>query len=274
MKTQRINHATPVIAGVILSSVASVGAMAHDGQPTVGTLVGQSDLVFHGVVERIEYRMSNPGGQEGTRVPYTFVTYRVNDVIRGETEGEVTLRFIGGLDEQAGRYLQTSHSPQFDLGDEDILFVQGNAQRLVPLVGDISGRLRVIDGQIYNENAHSVNLALDGSLIVGNRYLLEEAATTTVNGQIMHRDLGPQAQIGASDAMLAADLLQDLMHFAANAPAPLNAFESADINVPVDAPDMTPAAPPALPRGEQQAGDASGERVEVQTAVPVQRNGK
>jgi hypothetical protein len=236
--------------------------------------VGQSDLVFQGVVTGIEYRMSNPGGPEGTNVPYTYVTYRVDNVFRGEAQNEITLRFIGGLDEENGLYLQASNSPQFDIDDEDILFVQGNTERTVPLVADVEGRLRVIDGQIYDENAHSMNLADDGSFIVGARYLKQQAATTTVKGRVMFRDLGPRAVDGASDAMLAADLQPQIQHSATIVPEPQFKFASADIEIPVDAPDMTPSAPPELPVGAQALTDddaAVREKVEVQPAVPVRR---
>lgn len=155
------------------------------------------------------------------------------------------------------------------------MFVRENNHRLVPLVGDYKGRLRVINGQVYNELAHSVNLADDGTMIIGGRYMLAEAATTNVNDRVMFQDLGPQAQFGPSDAMTAAGLLQELMSFDSLAPAPEVPFVSADINQPVDAPDMTPAAPPApLPEDldATQASGGSREIVEVQPAVRPRRN--
>ncbi len=271
MKSQRKIRWTTVMTGILLSALAATNAFA---QPTLDTLVGQSDLVFQGVVQGMEYRMSNPGGPEGTSVPYTYVTYRVDNVIRGEAEPEITLRFIGGLDEENGLYLQTSHSPQFDIGDEDVLFVQGNTERAVPLVAEFRGRLRVIGGQIYDENAHSINVAQDGSFIVGARYNKEQAASTIAKGRIMVRDLGPRAVDGDSDAMLAADLLQQVQRSATIVPEAQFQFVSADINLPVDAPDMTPAEPPTLPVGDQAAmddGNVSGEKVEVQPAVKMRR---
>ena len=272
MKTQRTNR-MPLVAGVFLASAASFSAMALDGPTSLETLVDEADLVFHGVVEQIEYRLSNPGGPERRRIPYTFVTYRVNQVLHGEADGDlITLRFIGGLNEETGRYLQTSHSPQFDLDDEDVLFVQQNGARLIPLVDNLSGRLRVIDGQIYDENAHAVTIDDDGAINLGSRYLLEEAATTRVNGKLMHRDLGPEAKFGESDAMLFADLLHEVLGFAEQAPQPQQAFASADMDQPVAAPDMRPAPPPAMSAQErlEEQGAGSGEAGEpAQVQPPV-----
>jgi hypothetical protein len=266
MITQRNIRWTRLFASLLLSVLAVTKTTA---QPTLDTLVGQSDLVFQGVVEGIDYSMSNPGGPEGTSVPYTYVTYRVTKVFRGAAEDMITLRFIGGLDEQNGLYMQASNAPQFDLGDEDILFVQGNTERLVPLVDDEEGRFRVIGGQVYDENAHSLNIADDGSLILGARYLKSEAATTMVKGRMMIRDLGPRAVDGASDAMLVADLLPQLQQSATLVPAPEFKFVSADIQQPIDAPDMTPSTSPAV--DAEAPVPASSEEVEVQPAVPVQR---
>ena len=91
MRNVLLNHAS-----VFAASLAAVAgsALANDGSP-LAELVADSDLVFRGTVQDIEYVLSEPGGPEQTRVPYTFITYRVDDVLHGEQPGVfLTLRFI------------------------------------------------------------------------------------------------------------------------------------------------------------------------------------
>ena len=122
-----------------------------------------------------------------------------------------------------------------------------------------------------DRSADQRHIADDGSLVLGGRYLLVEAATTMINDRAMVRDLGPKAIVGPSDAMSPADLVRDLTSFDEIAPAPFAPFVSANIDETVAAPDMIPAPPPVLPRSELNTGKVSGERTEVQPAVPPRR---
>jgi hypothetical protein len=278
MKTKQLCIAGALVAGLLVQgtspaqtpegaaprqTVAVEAAGGESAQAVRGSLrgflglAGQADLVFRGVVQGIQYRLSQPDGPEGTRVPYTFVTYRVDEVLRGENPGgQVTLRFIGGLHEETMRYMSASTVPRFDLGDEDILFVTGNGERLCPLVGEQRGRLRIVGGQVYTEDGHAVRLSASGELELGPRYALEEVMTTTVHGpsgsRVFHVGLGPDTLGGASDAVapeLVVECIQGL-----DLPAETGGlFQSADPAAPFSGPDMTQAAPPVAKAGEEEA---------------------
>ncbi len=47
----------------------------------------QADLVIEGVVVDVRYVLSEPTGIEDDRIPYTFVTYRVDESFKGEHPG-------------------------------------------------------------------------------------------------------------------------------------------------------------------------------------------
>jgi hypothetical protein len=119
---------------------------------TLDAVLRDADFIFEGIVQRIEYRHSDPVGSE-PGLPYTFVSYRVEKVIKGAYSApELTLRFLGGPVDNSGQVLLPPQYPRFDPGDHDILFVTGNTYFDCPLVGCRHGRLRFIDGQIVDGN--------------------------------------------------------------------------------------------------------------------------
>jgi hypothetical protein len=239
-------------AGALLALLLGAGAAAAQSapppdRPALAQMTALSDLVFRGVAEDVEYVLSEPGGPEATRVPYTFVTYRVKEVLRGQAPGDtVTLRFIGGLDARTGDFLVTSITPSIETGDEDILFVAGNTESLVPLVGAASGRFRVVGNQVYTEMGNAVVAGNGGGIEVGRQYRLKEVETLTVqDGPTLKTDLGPDALDLPSDAMT-AERFELLVGAAARWARPAGPFVNADASRPVPAPDMTPGAPPPL----------------------------
>ena len=182
---------------------------------TLAELAAASDLVFRGTVESLETVMSEPTGASGTRLPYTLVRYRVQDVLHGMADGSsITLRCLGGIDPRSGLLLLTSVTPEFVEGDEDILFVHGNGTRITPLVGDLDGRVRVIDGRAMSET---------GRPIIG------------------FLDFRPALR--PAEAAFADDLAERVRVEGAAVP-PAGRFQSARVTDAVFAPDMSPAPPP------------------------------
>lgn len=242
---------TTSIGCVLLGLCAAASAAPPAQRTTLSGLVGASDLVFEGQVNRIEYALSDPSGAEKTRTPYTFVTYRVDRVFFGSLDTqEITLRFIGGLDPQSMRYMSSSITPQFDLGDQDILFVQGNTQNLCPLAGNVDGRYRVIGGQVYTETGRAITLGEDGQVRIGARYALDEWQTTNVEGRIFTATADDSTKPLPSTAA-SADALRFMLTAESNGKRPVNAFVNAFADMPFPGPDMTPAAPPVAKPGEQ-----------------------
>ncbi len=239
------------LLGLISAAMATMALDAGTVQASPGRLsfkdmAARSELVFAGRVEKIEYLLSEPTPPEGVRVPHTFVTYRVERLFLGQAPGgPVTLRFMGGWDSRKMRYMASSITPQFDVGDLDILFVAGNTKSICPLVGRADGRLRIVRGRVYSEMGLAVLPGQDGLLRTGEMVRLEEVSATSVNGRIFQtQTTGPSAvdfpgnAVGAEELMtIIADLTRDM--------APARIFMNADRAKPFAGPDQTPAPPPA-----------------------------
>lgn len=145
-----------------------------------------ADFIFRGKVIRKTYRNSDivplrdrlgnqiidpdtgaPQYTENSGLPYCFVTYRIDRVLKGsppvdptsgQVKDEVTLRFLGGHSQRDPcSFLYIPTYPLFDVGDCDLLFVQGNTVKECPLVKGARSRFRVLDRpgsdpcMIYNE---------------------------------------------------------------------------------------------------------------------------
>lgn len=126
--------------------------------------LANSDAVVYGVVSNVEYQMSEKGESEES-LPHTFVTYKIRKVLSGEkTDEEVTLRFIGGPDGR-GNFLEVRGVPTFQVGQQDILFIQNNGKDDCPLVNCGEGRFQVYKNRIYNSEAVPVVGIKEGAVI-------------------------------------------------------------------------------------------------------------
>ncbi|MGE3166977.1 MAG: hypothetical protein AB7O52_18890 [Planctomycetota bacterium] len=240
----------PLLGLLAVLSLSSASFASHaPSRFSLEQIVQESDLVFRGVVQDIQYVLSQPG-EEQLRVPFTFVTYRVTDVLRGSAGSTVTLQFIGGVDPRDSRLMSSSITPRIDLGDEDILFVQGNTKRQCPLVGDIQGRFRVVNGQVYTEMGNSIVLTEAGTAALGPQYRLPEVETLNVLGREFRVGMDPATLELPSNAVDALALSTRILRLAESMePAP--EFDNADPTVAIAAPDMKPAAPPVAKAGEE-----------------------
>lgn len=141
-----------LVSGVLVYGVAtgSHAAMKEPGtEHTLSERVLTAALIFSGTVEQLD-------GMEAT-VPYTHVTYRIEEAFKGRSaEGEtITLRFLGGRTPN-GRYLEVSDMPQFQVGDRDLLFVRKETSIDCPLAGCEDGRFRIINQRVYGNDGRPV----------------------------------------------------------------------------------------------------------------------
>lgn len=121
----------------------------------LATLSSRSNLVFIGKVTRVDYRLARRT-DEGRALPHAIVTYEIQRVLRGDSPGKsFTMRFIGGSD-GSGRFMEVNGVPQFQSGDEDLLFVTGNGDGDCALVMCEWGRYRVLRGGVYNNHGFPV----------------------------------------------------------------------------------------------------------------------
>ena len=149
--------------------------------PTLVDHVGEAQLVFRGEVVALSYATLTVPDVEVGELPHTYVTYRVIDGIKGGARGElVTLRFLGGPNEDGSLILKASHIPSFDVGDEDVLLVADNGATPCPLVDCAAGRFRVIDGFVYTDDGGELVIAPTGELRRGVSHDLQEVNTQSI----------------------------------------------------------------------------------------------
>jgi hypothetical protein len=127
---------------VVLSVVAVISFNSVQGltviPPTFDELVNQAEVIFEGTVTNVKAEWVGEGAQ---RHIMTYVTFKVEDTIKGKPGQTYTMRMLGGTID--GETMAISDAPKFKAGDKDILFVQNNGSQFIPLVGIMHGRFRV-----------------------------------------------------------------------------------------------------------------------------------
>ncbi|WP_444996067.1 hypothetical protein [Aliikangiella sp. IMCC44359] len=113
-------------------------------------LVVRSDLIFRGKLTEISEGLSVE------EIPYTFVTYQVDEVVTGQySEKTITLKFVGG-EFPNGNRLSASNSPDVQLGEEAILMVQQSKDTGCDFVDCQHGRFVLEDGEIIAANESAI----------------------------------------------------------------------------------------------------------------------
>ena len=106
--------------------------------PTFDQLVGQAEMIFQGSVTEVRSVWAGEGAQ---RHIDSYVTFQVEDALKGKPGASFTIRLLGGTVD--GETMEVTDSPKFKVGDRDILFVEHNGDQFVPLVGIMHGRFHV-----------------------------------------------------------------------------------------------------------------------------------
>lgn len=123
-----------VFAAVSFSSIPATTVIP----PTFDELVSQAEVIFEGTVTNVKAEWVGEGAE---RHIMTYVTFKVEDTIKGKPGKAYTMRMLGGTID--GETMAISDAPKFKTGDKDILFVQNNGSQFIPLVGIMHGRFRV-----------------------------------------------------------------------------------------------------------------------------------
>lgn len=106
--------------------------------PSFTQLVEEAELIFQGKVIDVHCEWAGEGAQ---RVIVSYVTFEIEEGIKGSPGPTVTLRLIGGT--IGNETIAIADAPVFQKGDRDILFVENNGRQFIPLVGIMYGRFRV-----------------------------------------------------------------------------------------------------------------------------------
>jgi hypothetical protein len=106
--------------------------------PTFDQLVNDAELIFQGTVTELHSQWTGEGVD---RHIVTYVTFQVEEAIKGAPGANYTLRMFGGTVD--GLTMEATDTPRFKMGNRDILFVEHNGTQFVPLVGIMHGRFHV-----------------------------------------------------------------------------------------------------------------------------------
>ena len=106
--------------------------------PDFDHLVSRADTIFEGDVTGVASQWIGEGAQH--RI-VTFVTFKVDQSLKGAPGASYTMRMLGGTVD--GETMSVSDAPKFAVGDHDLLFVENNGRQFIPLVGIQHGRVRI-----------------------------------------------------------------------------------------------------------------------------------
>lgn len=126
---------------VLLSAVAALTVNVRATsviEPTFDELVDQAQVIFEGNVSDVKSQWIGEGAE---RAIVSYVTFKVDDSVKGNAGQTYTIRMLGGT--VGDETMEVADAPRFHIGDKDILFVQNNGSQFVPLVGIMHGRFHV-----------------------------------------------------------------------------------------------------------------------------------
>lgn len=106
--------------------------------PNFDELVSRAEVIFEGEVTQVQSQWLGEGTEH--RI-VTFVTFKVDDALKGEPGASYSIRMLGGTVD--GRTMEVTDAPKFKVGDHDMLFIENNGRQFIPLVGIQHGRFRV-----------------------------------------------------------------------------------------------------------------------------------
>jgi hypothetical protein len=132
-----------LIAAVSISAAKATTVIP----PTFEQLVDQADVIFQGTVTEVRSVWSGEGAQ---RHIDSYVTFQIEDSIKGAPGSSYTIRMLGGT--VGDETMEVTDSPKFQIGDRDILFVEHNGEQFVPLVGINNGRFHIQHDQQTNRD--------------------------------------------------------------------------------------------------------------------------
>src|SRR5207302_7342341 len=120
-------------------------------------------------------------GEGGQRHIASYITFKVDDTIKGNPGAKVTLNLMGGT--VGAETMEVSDAPKFKVGDRDILFVENNGTQFIPLVGIMHGRFHVqTDATGANEK-----IAKDNGATVADAAKLGQDEVAAVTGAAMSK---------------------------------------------------------------------------------------
>jgi hypothetical protein len=146
--------------------------------PTFDELVTNAEMIFEGTVTAMRSEWT---GQGADRHIVTYVTFKIEDPIKGALGADYTIRMFGGTVD--GQTVEVTDAPRFKTGDRDILFVEHNGTQFIPLVGIMHGRFHVLP----DETGVNEKIAKDNGAPLANVAKLGQDETAAVSGTALSK---------------------------------------------------------------------------------------
>ena len=146
--------------------------------PTFDELVANAEMIFEGTVMTIRSEWT---GQGSDRHIVTYVTFKIEDSIKGSLGDTYTIRMFGGTVD--GQTIEVTDAPRFKTGDRDILFVEHNGTQFIPLVGIMHGRFHVQ----ADANGANEKIAKDNGATVADVTKLGQDERAAVSGTALSK---------------------------------------------------------------------------------------
>src|SRR5437660_665891 len=89
--------------------------------PSFDELVSRAEVIVQGTVTDVRSQWVGEGGQRHIN---SYVTFKVEDAIKGKPGAQITLQMLGGT--VGSETMEVTDAPKFKVGDRDILFVENN----------------------------------------------------------------------------------------------------------------------------------------------------
>ena len=142
-------HALALFAIVACAHAATATTVIA---PSFDQLVARAEVIFQGTATDVRCVWEGEGQQHKI---VSYVTFKVEDVLKGTVANSYTLRMLGGT--VGDRTLTVSDAPRFAVGDRDILFVEHNGTQYMPLVGIMYGRYRLQRDELTGADVIATN---------------------------------------------------------------------------------------------------------------------
>ncbi|MEP6699069.1 MAG: hypothetical protein ABJB09_04995 [Verrucomicrobiota bacterium] len=167
-----------LVLGLCFSVAVSCAHATTVIPPTFDQLVNEAEIIFQGTVTEVN---SHWVGEGADRHIMTYVTFKVDDSLKGAPGNTYTIRMLGGT--VGNETMEVSDTPTFKVGNRDILFVEHNGSQFVPLVGIMHGRFHV-----QNDSAGRDVVATDDGTMLANVAKLGRDVRAASEGQPMSAD--------------------------------------------------------------------------------------
>jgi hypothetical protein len=162
------------VIGVVLATARATTVIP----PTFDELVSRAEVIFEGTVTGLRSEWT---GEGSNRHIVTYVSFKIEDSIKGAPGADYTIRMFGGTVD--GHTMEVTDAPRFKVGDRDILFVENNGTQFIPLVGIMHGRFHVQ----ADENGANERIAKDNGAPMANVAKLGQDERAAVSGTAMSK---------------------------------------------------------------------------------------